>query len=273
MRSGRPTGVARSRATEHTADGVSKYYDSFAKATAAAAKYRRLAAASGAAFRSPTVRRVADDPPRIEFELLPAARTADAAIIDALRAGDEPTATDIAARVGVALATIHRDLPLPEDRRRSRAPALRAALGDRPLRTFGPTASVVLHGDFGFSNIWLGDDGVPVIYDPEPSRYTTNAIDSVDYPEMDLATYATCLAGRAPRLRDALVLRRHAPALIPAFLAAYREARIDEPAYVPDRLALLVAAQAAAYRRVAGRRSGRGVALAARRAAAIIRRC
>ncbi|MDW3219626.1 MAG: hypothetical protein R8F63_13520 [Acidimicrobiales bacterium] len=270
MRSGRSTGVERSRATEFSADGVTKYYDDLAKATAAAAKYQALAAIGGTRFRSPVVRSVSDDPPRIEFEILPAARTADAAVVAALRDHDEPDARAIVAAVGTALAGIHDDLDLPTAQERSRAPALRDALPPGGLSRFAPSTLVTLHGDFGFSNVWLADDGVPVIFDPEPSRYTSNAIDAVDFPEMDLATYVTCLAGRAARLSDARLLRRHASELIPAFLSAYREARADSAgACDGERLACLVRAQVRAYRRIATWRSGLGVALAARRAAAI----
>lgn len=270
MRSGRSTGVERSRATERSADGVIKYYDDLAKATAAAAKYRALAAIGGTRFRSPVVRSVSDDPPRIDFELLGAARTSDAAVLAALRDGDAAAAGSVVAAVARALAGIHDDLDLPTEEERSRAPALRDELPRGALSAFAPTPHVPLHGDFGFSNVWLAGDGVPVIFDAEPSRYTSNAIDSVDFPEMDLATYVTCLAGRAARLSDARLLSRHASDLIPAFLSAYREARRESSAaFDGDRLACLVLAQARAYRRVATRRSGLGVMLAARRAAAI----
>lgn len=270
MRSGRSTGVERSRATEHNADGVTKFYDDLAKATAAAEKYRALAAIGGTRFRSPVVRSVADDPPRVDFELLPAARTADAAVLAALRDGDESAAASIVAAVARALAAIHDDLDLPTAEERSRAPALRDELPRGALSRFAPTTPVTLHGDFGFSNVWLADDGLPVVFDPEPSRYTSNAIDAVDFPEMDLATYITCLAGRAARLPDARLLRQHASELIPAFLSTYREARRDSSAAFDEgRLACVILAQARAYRRVATRRSGFGVMLAARRAAAI----
>jgi hypothetical protein len=258
----RPTGIERSRVTELGDDHVTKFYDSFEKADAAAEKYRRLAALGRDTFRSPVPRRVADDPARIEFDLLPAKSTVDEALVAALRSGDPMSAVEISAQVGEALATIHNDLTLPHTVERSRSPALRAQLEPGLLGRFAPVDSVILHGDFGFANIWVDADGGLVVYDPEPSRYTSGAVNSVDFPELDLATLITCLAGRTRGARNVLALRRHFSETSDGFLDAYRAARHGDPAraFDRDRLKVLVLAQGRAYRSVSNRSSGIAVA-------------
>jgi len=263
------TGVARSQATERGPDSVTKFYDSDDKAQAAAVKYRQLAALGADVFRSPTVRAVRSDPARIEFELLDSARTIDVEVVRALRSTDPIAAMELVSSVGHALALIHDGLDLPTSHRHSRAPALKAKLAPGGLDAFGPISRVTLHGDFGVSNIAVDADGRLLIYDPEPSRYTAGAVDSIDVPEMDLATFVMCLAGRTRGIRSVLAMRRAYPDLAAAFLTGYRTARAvdDHDAFHPDRVAALIVAQGAAYRSVAGWRSGAPVAALARWAA------
>jgi hypothetical protein len=265
----RSTGIERSRATERDGDRVTKFYDSSDKAEAAAEKYRRIAAIDRAGFASPVPRRVLADPDRIEFDLLPARATIDVALTAALRGGDPMAAVELVGDVGRALAIMHDGLTLPRTVERSRSPALRAQLEPGELSRFGPVDSVILHGDFGFSNIWVDDGGGLVVYDPEPSNYTSGAVNTVDFPEIDLATMVTCLAGRTRGARNVLALRRNFAELSDGFLDAYRSARQGDPSRALDRerLAVLVLAQGRAYRSVSSRRSGIAVAALSRWAA------
>jgi len=264
------TGVARSRATERTIDAVVKYYDTDEKAEAAATKYRHLVALQNGLFASPVVRAVRRDPPRIEFELLDSECTVDVEIVRVLRSTDPIAAVELVASVGRALAHIHDGLDLPSSHRNSRSLALKAQLPPGGLEAFAPIPRVTLHGDFGMSNVAVDADGGLVIYDPEPSRYTSGAVDSIDVPEMDLATFVTCLAGRTRGLGNMWLMRQAYAELSDAFLSAYASSRSVEAsdAFHRDRLAALMVAQGAAYRAVAGRGRGALVAALARWAAA-----
>lgn len=267
-----PTGIDRSRVTVAGPDGVTKHYGSSERAHLAAEKYRRLAAVGADRFTSPVPREVGDDPPRVVFDLLEAGPPAGDVIAAALRSGDPTSARAAVAAIGRALARIHDHLVLDTRRERPRAPALRRHLAPRQLSAHPRTPLVFLHGDFGFSNVCFDPRGVPVVFDPEPSRYTSHAIDAFDYPEMDLATFVLCLGGRARRFRDAIALHRAAPELVGAFLDAYRDGREDaDGAYDPARLADLVIAQALAYRDVAGWRAGAPVGRISRRTAGLVR--
>jgi hypothetical protein len=260
------TGVARSQATERRPDHVTKFYNSVEKAEAAATEYGLMAKIDSDHFRSPVVRSVQNDPPAIVFELPDAKHTIDRALIALLRAGDQVTALELVATAGRALAAIHDGLKLPTQSKRSRAPALRVQLPSDGLQQFRRVPPVTLHGDFGVSNVAVDSRGGIVTYDPEPSRYTANAIDAVDTPEMDLTTFVTCLAGRTSGIRNVIALRRRYPELAACFLSAYADARdVDaREAYDDERLMLLITAQGSAYREVASARSGRAVEMTAR---------
>lgn len=58
---------------------------------------------------------------------------------------------------------------------------------------------VLLHGDFGFSNVFVrSGDPLPLVIDPGPNRVTTLTAVEVGPPIRDLAIMMSCILGRVP---------------------------------------------------------------------------
>ena len=108
-------------------------------------------------------------------------------------------------RAGETLAVIHAGLRLRSCRpwRPSRGfeSAARAACGDGYARLSDLDQEVVLHGDYGFSNIGYVESSpgfTPVVTDASANNFTTFHSNERGSPYLDLAHFVSCLDGLVP---------------------------------------------------------------------------
>jgi hypothetical protein len=102
-----------------------------------------------------------------------------------------------------------------------------------------PSTSVLLHGDFGFSNVHyrIEHGGVELlVLDPGPNRVTVTTPTAVGHPVIDLAVMTSCLLGRVGLRRLARLPAIPRGALLRAFYDGYI-ADAQAPCTFPDMLA------------------------------------
>ena len=135
-------------------------------------------------------------------------------------------------RVGACLAAIHELRP-PTDRTCTgqRSPLFTAAL-DRRSEASEPGDRLVLqHGDFGFTNVFVGPDDEITIIDPSPNGYTSIHPLNVDCAELDLAILCSHLVGRVADRRALARIARSGRSMVDAVVGGYGSlgGTIDRP--------------------------------------------
>lgn len=200
--------------------------------------FRRMAETSRN-YSAPKLLKVDSSSRAIEMEYLRLECTIGDAVRLALSQRDLEAAYKLVETAAGALAEIHSASCWVS--RRCLTDLIPPALsgGDVPRGS----APVHLHGDFGFSNIWLPNATNPVgrltVLDPFPPPYMSQVNSLEGPPEWDVGVFLSCMAGRPPlglfRSRsDRRLLAR-------AFVSAYEGAREVKLLNLADwvRLALL----------------------------------
>lgn len=110
---------------------------------------------------------------------------------------------------GRALGAIHKQL-------RAKCPSTVNA-----QTQLSDSRKVLLHGDFGFSNIHIGINSEIVIFDPFPDLYSTFHTWEVGPRSFDLGMFASCLIGRISPMGLIFLRKNRIPELIIEFIESY----------------------------------------------------
>lgn len=184
-------------------------------------------ASIGSSFSAPAVIDADQKAHKIIYERVDCTHDLLATVADANRS---PTSLlDLLRRVGACLAAIHAITPPAEQTvvglrselfNRAVGRRLDAGERDRCDSTTRP-ASVLQHGDYGFTNLFIDSDDRITIIDPSPNGYTSVHPLNLDAPELDLAVLCAHAVGRVASLRALSRIGRHGSAMIEAVLDGY----------------------------------------------------
>jgi hypothetical protein len=154
--------------------------------------------------------------------------------IDAIKGGPrDHFAVEVFARIGQSLSAIHSGLDLSSSAswripRDAELPNDNSAVST--IDGVYPDGAVFLHGDFGFSNIFVfrDDDAEQEqpelwVIDPSPNYFMTSRPDIKSAPEIDIANLAACMHGLIPVARQFSCDWTRANELIETFVVAYQE--------------------------------------------------
>lgn len=183
-------------------------------ATAEAAKLRAYQRAAHGQFVVPLVLDVDHDRDTIRLERIHGFTPMVEVYLGRVPAGADRE--DVFRLAGSTLARLHTIS-------RATEPWVIELLGRTPRRTEG---SVLLHGDYGFSNVlvrWVGTRPIVLVIDPGPNHVTTHHASTLGRPIDDMAVMASCILGRLSTravLRLPRVPRRQ---LLAAFRQGYEE--------------------------------------------------
>jgi hypothetical protein len=202
------------------------------------AKARLLAAASSPAsglargvFSAPAVLDVDEVRHTITYQRLDCSHDLLDVVADPGRSQD--AILHILSRVGGCLAAIH-EIAAPAEPTvvQRRSDLFTAALARQPgCPEPGDTtdSQVLQHGDFGFTNVFVGPDGEITIIDPSPNGYTSVHPLNVDVPELDLAVLCSHTVGRVASPRALARTYRYGGHMVDAIVDGYESAgaRLD----------------------------------------------
>src|SRR2546425_610515 len=216
-----------------SSNGFVKRYDGLVDLERAKAEQlSRVAANSG--FVSPAVLAVDYNVQMITYEKLTGLtplRSFYLAYTTGAGAGSE--VPELFERTGRALVSVHRELSLSERIDWSPPPSFsrlfRRRTGADAVACLAQTPQAFLHGDFGFGNVHVKDDGKGkvVVLDASPNRYLTGHPSTWGSIYLDIGSLVACLRGLVG-IRQFTCLRRERIApLERAFVAGYQAVHGD----------------------------------------------
>lgn len=95
----------------------------------------------------------------------------------------------------------------------------------------GSEGAVLMHGDFGFSNVyWSASRAQIVILDASPNHFVTHHPLQIGTRYADLANFVSCLCGLVPPSNFPSMYWTRAPRVISAFIEGY----VETASFVPD---------------------------------------
>jgi len=133
---------------------------------------------------------------------------------------------------GRALGYLHSAMPLPARELPDPMPPLHLDT----LPVLGSESVVLLHGDYGFSNVfWSETRDQIVVLDASPNHFMTSHPLQTGTRYVDLANFVSCLCGLVPPRHFAMMRWTRAPSVIEAFLNGYAATSH----FTPDRTTVL----------------------------------
>ena len=120
---------------------------------------------------------------------------------------------------GRVLAEIHKAL------------SIACECNEEQIKKLEQSEMTVLHGDFGFSNLYLNAEMELVVFDPFPDFYSTFETWEIGPRTIDLGMIVSCMVGRTnPKTLLTMRLKR-IPKLIKALIDSYNEHSKTEVQY------------------------------------------